>query len=174
VQLYCYFVSQSSEFCHHNLLCCFSTSVCCLFHSWLSSKTFGYTLIHLSQTKKIHPLSQILQLDLSCQLSPSQTVLSRHEMLHMQRGHIKHTFTYDGTINVWLHSKNHMKGAVVHCNWRITSTSKDKTSTNKWQLNTQNLHQATEIRVEGVADNDIYSLELELKKRLAYVHEYCE
>jgi len=25
-------VSQSSEFCHHNLLCCFSTSVycCCL------------------------------------------------------------------------------------------------------------------------------------------------
>jgi hypothetical protein len=32
VQLYCYSVSQSSEFCHHNLLCCFSTSVycCCL------------------------------------------------------------------------------------------------------------------------------------------------
>jgi hypothetical protein len=32
VQLYRYFVSQSSEFCHHNPLCCFSASVyCCLF-----------------------------------------------------------------------------------------------------------------------------------------------
>jgi len=33
VQLYCHFVSQSSEFCRHNPLCCFSTSVylCCLF-----------------------------------------------------------------------------------------------------------------------------------------------
>jgi len=30
--LYRYFVSQSSEFCRHNPLCCFSTSVyCCLF-----------------------------------------------------------------------------------------------------------------------------------------------
>jgi hypothetical protein len=26
VQLYCYFVSQCSEFCHHNPSCCFSTS----------------------------------------------------------------------------------------------------------------------------------------------------
>jgi hypothetical protein len=34
IQLYHYFVSQSSEFCHHNPLCCFWTSVscCCLFH----------------------------------------------------------------------------------------------------------------------------------------------
>jgi hypothetical protein len=35
MQLYRYFVSQSSEACHHNRLCCFSTSVycccCCLF-----------------------------------------------------------------------------------------------------------------------------------------------
>jgi hypothetical protein len=30
--MYRYFVSQSSEFCRHNTLCCFSTSVyCCLF-----------------------------------------------------------------------------------------------------------------------------------------------
>jgi hypothetical protein len=28
-QLYRYFLSQSSEFCHHNPLCCFSTSVYC-------------------------------------------------------------------------------------------------------------------------------------------------
>jgi len=32
MQLYRYFVSQSSEFCRHNPLCCFSTSAyCCLF-----------------------------------------------------------------------------------------------------------------------------------------------
>jgi len=38
-------VSQSSDFCHHNPLCCFSTSVyyCCLFHYQLSPGTFGYT-----------------------------------------------------------------------------------------------------------------------------------
>jgi hypothetical protein len=42
VQLYRYFVSQSSEFCLHNPLCYFSTSACCccccccLFHYWLS------------------------------------------------------------------------------------------------------------------------------------------
>jgi hypothetical protein len=29
MQLYHYFMSQSSEFCHHNPLCCFSTCVCC-------------------------------------------------------------------------------------------------------------------------------------------------
>jgi hypothetical protein len=33
VQLYGYFMSQSSEFCRHNSLCCFLASVycCCLF-----------------------------------------------------------------------------------------------------------------------------------------------
>jgi len=46
VQLYRYFVSQSSEFCRHNPLCCFSMSVCCcLFRYQLSPETFGYTLI---------------------------------------------------------------------------------------------------------------------------------
>jgi hypothetical protein len=47
VQLYHYFVSQSSEVCRHNTLCCFSTSVycccCCLFLYRLSPETFGYT-----------------------------------------------------------------------------------------------------------------------------------
>jgi len=41
-------VSQSSEFCRHNPLCCFSTSVCfcCyLFRYRLSPETFGYTLV---------------------------------------------------------------------------------------------------------------------------------
>jgi hypothetical protein len=47
VQLYRYLVSQSSEFCRHNPLCCFSTSVCCccLFRYRLSPETFGYTLV---------------------------------------------------------------------------------------------------------------------------------
>jgi hypothetical protein len=51
VQLYRYFVSQSSEFCRHSPLCCFSMSVCCcccycLFCHRLSLETFGYTLVH--------------------------------------------------------------------------------------------------------------------------------
>jgi hypothetical protein len=48
VQLYRYFMSQSSEFCRHNPLCCFSMSVyCCrhIFHYRFSPETFGYTLI---------------------------------------------------------------------------------------------------------------------------------
>jgi hypothetical protein len=45
VQLYRYFVSQSSEFCHYNPLCCCSVSVyfCCLFRYRLSPETFRYT-----------------------------------------------------------------------------------------------------------------------------------
>jgi len=50
VQLYRYFVSQSSEFCRHNPLCCFSMSVCCcLFCYRLGPETFGYTLVYLTQ-----------------------------------------------------------------------------------------------------------------------------
>jgi len=55
---YHYFVNQSSEFCHRNPLCSFSTSVycCCLFLYGLSPETFGYTpvlyvhLLHVSST----------------------------------------------------------------------------------------------------------------------------
>jgi len=50
ITLYRYSVGQSSEFCHHNPLCCFSTSntkgkriVCYR----LSPETFGYTLVSL-------------------------------------------------------------------------------------------------------------------------------
>jgi len=46
--LYRYFVSQSIEFCRHNPLCCFSTSVygCKLmFRYRLSPETFGYILV---------------------------------------------------------------------------------------------------------------------------------
>jgi hypothetical protein len=45
VQLYRYFVNQSNEFCRHNALCCFSTSVCIckpIFPYRLSPETFGY------------------------------------------------------------------------------------------------------------------------------------
>jgi hypothetical protein len=47
VQLYRYFVSQSSEFCRHNPLCCLLTSIyCCkrIFHYRLSPETYGYTI----------------------------------------------------------------------------------------------------------------------------------
>jgi hypothetical protein len=49
VQLYRYFVSQSSEFCRHSPLCCFSTSACCcycLFRNRLSPENFGYTFVY--------------------------------------------------------------------------------------------------------------------------------
>jgi hypothetical protein len=46
-------MSQSSEFCRHNPLCCFSTSVYYyykrIFRYWLSLETFGYTLVHPDQ-----------------------------------------------------------------------------------------------------------------------------
>jgi hypothetical protein len=48
VLLYRYFVSQSNEFCHHNPLCCFSTSNTKgkrIFRYQLSPETFGYTLV---------------------------------------------------------------------------------------------------------------------------------
>jgi hypothetical protein len=55
VQLYRYFMSQSSEFCRHNSLCCFSTSVyCCklIFRYRFSPETFGYTLVRVSTFNK--------------------------------------------------------------------------------------------------------------------------
>jgi hypothetical protein len=55
VQLYRYFVSQSNEFCRHNALCCFSTSVhycCCLFRYGPSPETFGYSLVFVATDKE--------------------------------------------------------------------------------------------------------------------------
>jgi len=47
--LYRYLVSQYSEFCRHNPLCCFSTRVycsCCWLLCYrLGPETFGYTLM---------------------------------------------------------------------------------------------------------------------------------
>jgi len=45
---YITFVSQSSEFCRHNPLCCFSSSfyLRCLSRYRLSPETFGYTLVY--------------------------------------------------------------------------------------------------------------------------------
>jgi hypothetical protein len=50
-----YFVSQSSEFCRQNPLCCFSRSAycsSCLFCYLLSPETFGYTLVLLDEKEK--------------------------------------------------------------------------------------------------------------------------
>jgi hypothetical protein len=52
MQLYRYFMSQSSEFCRHNPLCRFSTTVyCCkrIFRYRLSPETFGYTPVCISE-----------------------------------------------------------------------------------------------------------------------------
>jgi hypothetical protein len=38
-------LSQSSEFCRHNPLCCFPSVYCCLFRYRISPETFGYTLV---------------------------------------------------------------------------------------------------------------------------------
>jgi hypothetical protein len=46
-------VSQFSDFCRQNPLCCFSTSVCCckrVFRYRLSPETFGYTLVFPRET----------------------------------------------------------------------------------------------------------------------------
>jgi hypothetical protein len=48
VQLYRYFVSQYSEFCRHNPLCCFSTSNTkgkLIFRYRLTPETFGYIFV---------------------------------------------------------------------------------------------------------------------------------
>jgi hypothetical protein len=51
-------LSQFSEFCHHNHLCYFSMSVCCcLFCSWLSPETFGYTLVSFTFIQRLHILN---------------------------------------------------------------------------------------------------------------------
>jgi len=50
LQLYRYFVSQSTEFCLHNPLSCSSTNVyCCkcIFRYRLSPESFGYALVHV-------------------------------------------------------------------------------------------------------------------------------
>jgi hypothetical protein len=49
VELYRYFVSQSSEFCRHNPLCCLSTSNTkgkLIFLYRISPETSGYTFVH--------------------------------------------------------------------------------------------------------------------------------
>jgi hypothetical protein len=54
-------MSQFSEFCRHNPLCCSSTSVCCcccLFRYRLSPETFGYTLVCLLKVMRKQPQYQ--------------------------------------------------------------------------------------------------------------------
>jgi hypothetical protein len=64
VQLYRSFENQSSEFCRHNPLCCFSTSVyCCknIFRYRFSPETFEYTLMQGDQKE-----ADILDLSTRC------------------------------------------------------------------------------------------------------------
>jgi len=86
VQLYRYFVSQSSEFCRHNPFCCFSTSVyccCCCFliRYRLSPETFGYTLVLWKSTLSSHtlcadrPLKGWMKLTMANRFVPERDVL---------------------------------------------------------------------------------------------------
>jgi hypothetical protein len=84
VQLYRYFVSQSSEFCRHNPLCFFSTSVyCCLFRDRISPETFGYTLVRgpSRDTKWVSPKykPEALPIQPSCSANHSSSRAKRHE-----------------------------------------------------------------------------------------------
>jgi hypothetical protein len=67
VQLHRHFVSQSSEFCRHNPMCRFSTSVYFCEHIFiyrLSLETFGYTLVQYEwKTPKDYRTSSMDHLD---------------------------------------------------------------------------------------------------------------
>jgi hypothetical protein len=67
VQLYRYFVSQSSKFWSHNCFCCFRTSV-----YRLSPEKFGYTLVCSVHASFRKPSSQIIQ---SCCIYPNELEL---------------------------------------------------------------------------------------------------
>jgi len=75
MQLYRYFVSQSSEFCHHNPLCCFptnSTECKCIFRYGLIPETFGYTLV--ACCNKVENLSHAAHVDLPVLKETRRTV----------------------------------------------------------------------------------------------------
>jgi hypothetical protein len=76
MQLYRYFVSQSSEFCRHKHLCCFSTSVycCCLFRYRLSSETFGYTLVQFCNVEERIMVEDVIEAICALQKVDSQIV----------------------------------------------------------------------------------------------------
>jgi hypothetical protein len=89
VQLYCYFVSQSSEFCCHNPLCCFSTSVYfCLFRYRASPEIFGYTFIYIYIYIYIHTRRNDLCIEplqplLSCKtVALSLALLGTYQVMH--------------------------------------------------------------------------------------------
>jgi hypothetical protein len=60
VQFYHYYVSQSSEFCRHNTLHCFSMSVyccCCLFRYRFSPETFGYIFVQYTIQRSLRSIT---------------------------------------------------------------------------------------------------------------------
>jgi len=63
VQLYRYFVSQFSEFCSHNTLCCSSSVYYCkrIYRYRFSPETFGYTLVY-AVTYLLWPVTEICKL----------------------------------------------------------------------------------------------------------------
>jgi hypothetical protein len=69
--LYRYFMNQSTEFCCHNPLCCFLTSVYCCKHIFryrLSPEIFGYSLVCYKSnfTKNISDIRQLMSSSRNC------------------------------------------------------------------------------------------------------------
>jgi hypothetical protein len=99
MQLYRYFMSQSSEFCRHNPLCCFSPSVyccccCCCFRydsvrKLLDTPSYVWTWTHS------HGITQILSLCIPLKYSPfpARPCLLRPEAVKLT------------AIRYWAHSK---------------------------------------------------------------------
>jgi hypothetical protein len=109
VNLYRYFVSQSSEFCRHNPLCCFSTSVycccCCLFRYRLSPKTFGYTLVlsyqNTTQVTNQKTTTRIFTLKMEAARSTETIVLYHNtKRRHNSEDHVKNLRPEDGGIKI--------------------------------------------------------------------------
>jgi len=81
-------VSRSSEFCRHNPLCCFSTSVCCCCCCWfryrLSQETFGYILVYYNVWQKQEYLHITLRLWINTVINDSKNLQVRRYIAQLQ------------------------------------------------------------------------------------------
>jgi hypothetical protein len=135
MQLYSYFVSQSSEFCRHNPFCCFSASVDCC------KRKFRYRVRKLLDTSSYHrfrgPYCLHLQgAAMSSQMLVSHNTTGRHnperprfespETCIMTKTHFKYV-SYTEIVNrvaSWPHSKRTRRSSeqcFVYCyNYKLS------------------------------------------------------
>jgi hypothetical protein len=115
VQLYRYFVSQSSEYWRHKPFRCFSTSVyCCkrIFCYRLSPETFGYTLVYMFTVYKCIYKVPKQRNDLSATLNIHNQVCTRAYCTHLCPRENPATPRIETTV---VHSvASHLKSHSVH------------------------------------------------------------